>query len=171
MAAGRTLVIAALLVVALLVQLSVAPVLFPTAVVPDVVLLVVAAVGLRDGAVAGAWTGFAGGLLIDLAPPSDDLMGQWALALCVVGLLAGTVDRGSRSTRWLDLVVSGAAAFVGVSIFALSSIVLGLAGADLAVASSVVGLAVAYDAVLGLLVLPLVRAALDRVEPTPVRGW
>ena len=47
--------------------------------------------------------GFVAGLAIDLAPPADHVAGRWALALVVVGYLAGRVrqDAGDlgRSRR------------------------------------------------------------------------
>src|SRR5450755_4203822 len=57
--------------------------------VPDLVLLVVAALGLAGGPVRGAITGFAAGLGLDLAPPGSGLLGQYALVLCLVGWTCG----------------------------------------------------------------------------------
>ena len=40
--------------------------------------------------------GFAAGLALDLAPPADHLAGRWALALVVVGYVAGRARRDGR---------------------------------------------------------------------------
>ena len=58
-------------------------------VVPDLVLLVVVAAGLAYGSELGLVLGFGAGLLLDLAPPADHYAGRWALALMVVGYVAG----------------------------------------------------------------------------------
>ena len=92
-------------------QVSVFPHLAWRGVVPDLVLLVVVRVGLRVGSEFAMVLGFGGGLLLDLAPPADHVVGRWALALVVVGLVAGrmpdarvrppeSVHRGPRARRW-----------------------------------------------------------------------
>ncbi|MGH1562356.1 rod shape-determining protein MreD [Mumia sp. DW29H23] len=171
MDARRVALVVALLVAAVVVQVSVLAPLVPTAVVPDVVLVVVVAVGLCRGAADGAWAGFVGGLLLDAAPPADHVLGQWALALTVAGYLAGTVDRGSRPSWLSDSLTVAAAAFVGTSLFALTALVLGEPGVDVATVLPVVALAVVYDVVLGLAVVPGVRALLGRLEPAPRVRW
>lgn len=159
------------LVAAVIVQVSVLAPLVPTAVVPDVVLVVVVAVGLCSGSTDGAWAGFVGGLLLDVAPPADHLLGRWALAMAIAGFLAGTVDRGSRPSWLSDAATIGATAFVGLSVFALTGLLLGEPGVTLAAALPVVGLAVVYDVVLGLAIVPAVRTLLARAEPAPRVRW
>lgn len=171
MGVRRVALVVGLLVAAVVVQVSLLGALVPTAVVPDLVLVVVVAVGLTCGAADGAWTGFVGGLLLDAAPPADHVLGQWALALTVAGYLAGTVDRGSRPSWLSDALTVAAGSFVATSLFALSGLVLDEPGVRFAVVLPVVALAVVYDVVLGLAVVPAVRALLGRVEPTPRTGW
>ncbi|WP_262851612.1 rod shape-determining protein MreD [Mumia quercus] len=171
MSVGRAALVGALLVAAVVVQVSVLTPLVPTGVAPDVVLVVVVAVGLCAGAADGAVAGFVGGLLLDAAPPSDHLLGQWALALTVVGFLAGTVDRGSRPSWFSDAVTVAASAFVGTSLFALSGLALDQPGVAASSVLGVVALATVYDVVLGLAVVPAVRALLARLEPTPRVRW
>jgi len=60
-------------------------------VVPDLALLIVVAAAIARGPSYGALLGFAAGLTLDVAPPADHTMGRWALALAVVGYLAGQV--------------------------------------------------------------------------------
>jgi rod shape-determining protein MreD len=69
---------------------------------PDVVLLVVAALGVSAGPVTGLLAGFAGGLAIDVAPPGGHLAGEYALVYCLVGYACGrTRDlvQGSSADR------------------------------------------------------------------------
>ncbi len=75
--------------VALVLQASVFSHLAVQGVVPDLVLLVVVAAGLAYGSEVGLVLGFGAGLLLDLAPPADHYAGRWALALMVVGYVAG----------------------------------------------------------------------------------
>ena len=68
--------------------------------------------------------GFFGGLLIDLAPPADHVAGRWALALMVVGYLAGQVRPEAGRSALAALATVAAASFVGTSIFALSGLLI-----------------------------------------------
>jgi len=69
---------------------------------PDLVLLVVVALGLTGGPVAGALTGFWAGLALDVAPPAGYLIGEHALVFCLVGYgcgqLRGMTDRSAASS-------------------------------------------------------------------------
>jgi rod shape-determining protein MreD len=112
-----------LLTAALVLQVSVLPFLAWHGVVPNLLLLVVVASALTYGSEFAMVLGFAGGVLLDLAPPADHVAGRWAIALVVVGYLAGY----ARSTRPGPLALGGvvlASSFVGTSIFALSGVLL-----------------------------------------------
>lgn len=161
-------VLAALLVcVALVLQASVFHALAYQAVVPDLVLLVVVGAGLARGASFGMITGFAAGLLIDLTPPADHVAGRWALALLVVGYLAGAIrpsSLGGRPTATLAVATAAAGSFVGTSVYALTGMLLHeTPGFGTILTTILVGLG--YDVVLAPFVLPLVLRAFDRVEP------
>ena len=67
-------------------------------VVPNLALLVVVAAALVRGPDFAAVLGFVSGLAIDLAPPADHVAGRWALALVVVGYVAGRVRQDSGSS-------------------------------------------------------------------------
>ncbi|MET7466079.1 rod shape-determining protein MreD [Nonomuraea sp. NPDC005501] len=56
---------------------------------PDLVLLAVTGLAMTRAPAAGAVLGFCAGLLVDIMPPAAHLMGQYALALAVVGYVAG----------------------------------------------------------------------------------
>ena len=68
--------------------------------------------------------GFLAGLLLDLAPPADHLAGRWALALVVVGFLAGRLRHDAGSPPSAAVLTVAAGSFIGTSIFALSGLVL-----------------------------------------------
>jgi len=92
----KTLVAVALpvaLFVAVVVQLTVVNRLpLPGGDAPDLVLLLVAAVAVvTSNAMTAMFTGFAGGLALDIAPPVTHYAGEYALVFCLVGYLAARV--------------------------------------------------------------------------------
>jgi rod shape-determining protein MreD len=166
------------LLTALVLQVSVLPHLAFRGVVADVVLLVVVAVGLRHGSEPAMVLGFAGGLLLDLVPPSDHVAGRWALALLVAGYVSGRVsgrvsDRGSGrvadrsgSPRWTVLLATVAAcSFVATSLFALTGLVLRDPLVGVPALLETVLVALVSDVLLGALLVPLVLALDQRLEP------
>jgi len=85
---------------------------------PDVVLLVVAALGVSAGPVTGLLAGFAGGLAIDVAPPGGHLAGEYALVYCLVGYACGRIRdlaQGSSADRsaTASLIVMAAGVIAG----------------------------------------------------------
>jgi rod shape-determining protein MreD len=162
------------LLTALVLQVSVLPHLAVRGVVPDVVLLVVVAVGLRYGSEAAMVLGFAGGLLLDLVPPADHVAGRWALALLLAGYLAGRMagrmsgrtSGTARSPRWSVLLPTVAAcAFVATSVFALTGLVLRDPLVGVPALLETVLVAVVSDVLLGALLVPPVLALDERLEP------
>lgn len=124
--AVRNLLLALLVLVAAVLQLSVAPLFSIERVVPDLVLLVVVATGLTRSSTTAIVAGFAGGVLLDLAPPADHTAGRWALALLIVGYIASRVRaENDRPTAVTVMVTVAACSFVGVSVFALSGLIFG----------------------------------------------
>src|SRR5919107_1642094 len=93
-------------------------------VVPNLVLLVVVAAALTRGPELAALLGFVGGLAIDLVPPADHVAGRWALALVIVGYVAGRVRQDAGRSSLIALGTVAAASFVGTSVFALSGMLL-----------------------------------------------
>jgi rod shape-determining protein MreD len=155
--------------VALVLQLSVFSQLSWHGVVPNLVLLVVVAAALVRGAEFGMVLGFAGGVLLDLAPPADHVAGRWALALLLVGYVAGRVAQDTRfdakPAALVVLATVGASSFLGTSVFALSGVVLRdppLAVPDLL---QVIFAALVWDLLLTPLVLPGVMLLFTRLEP------
>ena len=125
MTAVRAAALTALTFLAVVVQTVVLRYVAIDGVVPDLVLVLVVVVAIDRGPQLGAQLGFGAGLLLDLAPPADHVAGRWALALVVVGYLAGRVRQDARSSTLTAVLVVGAASFVGTSIFAISGFVLG----------------------------------------------
>ena len=89
-------------VVALVLQLTVIDRLPLPGGGPDLVLVVVVALGLTGGPMAGLLAGFGAGLALDIAPPASYLLGEHALVFCLVGYgcgrLSGITDRSAASS-------------------------------------------------------------------------
>jgi rod shape-determining protein MreD len=154
--------------VALVLQASLFSHVAVQGVVPDLVLLVVVAAALAHGSELGLVLGFAAGLLLDLAPPADHVAGRWALALMVVGYVAGRLAASGRPrlTQWWP--VAAASAFVGTSVFALSGLLLRDPAVGVGELLRVELIAVCWDVALALVVVPLTLGLFAKVEPDRV---
>ena len=150
--------------VALVLQVSVFPHVAVQGVVPDLVLLVVVGAALVHGSELGLVVGFGAGLLLDLAPPADHVAGRWALALMVVGYVAGRLTTG-RTRPMQRLGVAAASSFVGTSVFALTGLLLRDPAVGVGELLRVEVVSLAWDVGLALVVLPLVIGLFTRVEP------
>lgn len=124
MTALRGAGLAALVCVAVVAQVAVLDDVAINGVVPDLALVLVVVAAIDRGPTYAAVLGFAAGLLLDLAPPADHVVGRWALALVVVGYLAGRVRQDARASTFTAVLVVGAASFVGTSLYAFSGVVL-----------------------------------------------
>lgn len=154
------------LAVALVLQTSVFPQLMPIA--PNLCLLVVVAAGLVRGEQFAMGLGFAAGLLLDLAPPADHVAGRWALALVLVGLVAGRVRDNVKPTRTTVLLTVGVCSFVGSSVFALTGLIVGDLGADVSTALRVILASVLLDVLIAALAVPALIRTFDHSEPERV---
>ena len=112
--------------------------------------------------------GFLGGLAIDLAPPTDHVAGRWALALVVVGYLAGRVRQDAGSSAVAAVLTVAACSFVGTSVFALSGMLLHDPAIPVGEALAVIPVAVLYDVLVTPFVLPLVMRLFRRLQPHQV---
>ncbi len=83
---------------ALVLQVSLFPHFAWQGIVPNLCLLVVVGAALTRGAQFAAVLGFLAGVALDLAPPADHVAGRWALALVVVGYVAGRVRQDVKPT-------------------------------------------------------------------------
>jgi len=168
MAAARALVLTMVITFAVVLQVVLFPHLAYAGVVPNLALLVVVAAALVRGPEFAAVIGFLSGLAIDLAPPADHVAGRWALALVVVGYLAGRVRQDARTSALAAIVTVAAASFVGTSIFALSGMVLSDPAVPAVEALAVIPTAVVYDVLITPFVLPLMMRLFRRLEPHQV---
>ncbi len=75
---------------------------------PDLVLVLVAALAVAQGPLAGLIIGFAAGLCLDLAPPGSALIGQYALVFCLAGWVAGRLSRAAGRSPVLSVLLMGA---------------------------------------------------------------
>ncbi len=161
----RALVALAAVVVALVLQVTVFPHVAWQGIVPNLVLLVVVAAALTRGPQVAAVLGFAAGVSLDLAPPADHAAGRWALALVLVGYVAGRVHQEQRPTATAVVATVGVSSFVGTSVFALSGLLLGETAFDVAGLLQVILVAVLWDVLLTPFVLPPLMGAFRRLEP------
>lgn len=164
----RAFIALVVLLVAVVLQVSFFPHIAWHGVVPDLVLLVVVAVGLTRGSRDAAMVGFAGGLLLDLAPPADHLAGRWALALVVVGYLLGRVrptGSGGRPEPALVVAAAAASSFLATSIFGISGLILQDPVVSVPDMLQVILVALVWDVLLTPLVVPPLMAIVRRREP------
>lgn len=169
MKALRVVTAAALVVVALVLQVAVFPHVAWEGIVPNFCLLVVVAAALVRGPAFAATLGFFAGLMLDLAPPADHVAGRWALALVVVGYVAGLMRQETRTPATTVVATVAAASFVGTSVYALSGLALGDAVAGAGDLARVILVALLWDVLLTPLVLPAVMRLLTRLEPAGAR--
>lgn len=167
-AAARALALTLVVTIAVVLQVAFFDSVAYRGVVPNLALLVVVAAALVRGPEFAAVLGFLSGLALDLAPPADHVAGRWALALVVVGYLAGRVRRDARGSAMAAVVAVAASSFVGTSIFALGGMLLSDPAVPVADALAVVPVAVGYDVLLTPLVVPLMMRLFGSLEPHQV---
>jgi len=161
----RVLAGAALVVVALILQVSLFPHVAWQGIVPNLCLLVVVGAALTRGPQFAMTLGFTAGVLLDLAPPADHVAGRWALALVLVGYVAGRVRQDVRPSAVGVVSTVAASSFLGTSVFALSGLLLGDLDVGVPGLLEVIGVAIVWDVLLTPFVLPLVMRTFDRLEP------
>ena len=150
---------------ALVLQVSLFPHFAWQGVVPNLCLLVVVGAALTRGAQFAAVLGFVAGVLLDLAPPADHVAGRWALALVVVGYVAGRVRQDVKPTAVAVVSTVAACSFIGTSIFAITGLVLQDPVTGFGELIPVILVAVLWDVLLTPFVLPPVMAMFNRLEP------
>ena len=158
---NRIVLSTALVVVALVVQVSVLARLHLPGAVPDLLLLVVLGLALTYGHVGGCLIGFGAGLLADLAPPADHAVGRYALVLCVIGYLAGLArpDSGPLRSAAMPMVVVAAAAIASTLLYAGVGALVGDTAARHVGIAKLMFTATVYDLLLAPFVVPLDHGA------------
>lgn len=164
----RGVIAALVLAVAVVLQVSLFPHFSWDGVVPNLALLVVVGAALVRGPQFAVVLGFFAGVLIDLAPPADHIAGRWALALIIVGYVAGRVRQDARPTAMAVVATVAASSFIGTSIFALSGLLLQDPVVAVPQMLEVILVAVVWDIALTPFVLPVVMTLFRRLEPTQV---
>lgn len=165
MTVPRALVLPLLVVLAVVLQTSVLARLPLPGAAPDLVLVVVVAVGLLEGTRTGMLTGFAAGLLADLA--GDAELGRLALVHVVAGYLAGLLQDDAEAFPLLPAAVTGVLAGVAVLLYAAGGVLLGDPRVTGGVLWRSLVSTVPYSAVLATVVFPLVGALLRRADRRP----
>ena len=135
---------------------------------PDLVLVLVVAVGLAAGPLAGAATGFAAGLVADLV--SDGALGRLALAYLVAGAVAGRWADDPRPSVLVPLRAVAAGATAALLVYALEGVLLGDPRARPAAAGPDLLSSVLYDLALTPLVAVVGRAYRAGTRPGPPGG-
>jgi rod shape-determining protein MreD len=129
---------------------------FPGGSPPDLVLVVVVAMALASGPLDGAVIGFAAGLAVDIAPPASNLIGQSALAFCLVGYGCGRLRRTLERSAWLPVTAVAAGAAAGEALYALVGLTFGDADITLQSVRQVLPYVVVYDVLVSPFVLYVV---------------
>jgi rod shape-determining protein MreD len=163
----RAVISVVVVAVAVVLQLTIVNrIAFPGGAGPDLVLLVVAALALAGGPMAGVLTGFLAGLALDVAPPGSHFTGQNALVFCLVGYFCGLLaddasgDAEQGHTALFEIVVTAAGAVCGEALLALLGVMLSDPQVTWQAITNVLPVAVAYNVLLCPFVLYAVAAAL-----------
>ena len=164
----RLLALAAVLVVAVLIQSTVLARLRLAGVRPDLLVLAVVSVAVATDPTTGAVFGFVAGLVADLL--FDLPVGVSALVYTAVGFAVGTVRVYVTSHRPLvHLVLAGAASLASVWCCGLLLRVFDLSSwATVTRAGPLVAL---YNLLLTPLVYPVVWALTERIPARPAQRW
>ncbi|MFE4969070.1 rod shape-determining protein MreD [Streptomyces sp. NPDC056660] len=170
MRVNRILLSCALVVVALVIQVSVLARLHLPGAVPDLMLLTVLGLAMVYGHVGGALVGFGAGLLADLAPPADHAAGRYALVLCVVGYFAGLIkpENGRLKSATGPMLVVVAAAIGSTLLYAGVGALVGDTAARHVGMTSLLISAALYDLLLAPFVVPGIMWLARRADSDPL---
>ncbi|MFL6004035.1 MAG: rod shape-determining protein MreD [Nocardioides sp.] len=161
----RTLAAFLVVSLALVLQVSLFPHFAWQGIVPNLCLLVVVGAALIRGPQAAIVLGFLAGVALDLAPPADHVAGRWALALVIVGYVAGRVRQDVKPTAIAVVGTVAASSFIGTSVFAITGLILRDPLLDVGQLLEVILVAVLWDVLLTPFVLPPVMTLFDRLQP------
>jgi rod shape-determining protein MreD len=161
----RMVVAFAVVSLALVLQVSLFPHFAWQGIVPNLCLLVVVGAALTRGPQFAVVLGFLAGVALDLAPPADHVAGRWALALVVVGYVAGRVRQDVKPTAVAVVATVAASSFIGTSLFAITGMVLRDPLLDVSQLLQVILVAVLWDVLLTPFVLPPVMTMFNRLQP------
>jgi rod shape-determining protein MreD len=158
----RRLVFLITLVIALLVQLTVAPVISIGMVKPDILLIITICWALAEGPAQGALFGFSAGLLEDIF--TTQVLGVSAFAKTLIGFFGGELRQRivSKSVIWPTVIVFFASILQEILKFMTWKIV-GVESTPAFNFGLIMGLAL-YDAGLTLIIYPIINRLATREE-------
>lgn len=162
---GGILGLAAVLFTALLAQAALFSLLRLPLAAPDLILVVVAALGFARGPRTALVAGFCVGFAADLIPPAAHAVGRQAFVLCLVGYLAGRAASGVKGSTIRPILCVACLSALSPFLYALLGVAVGDGTdrwRDLFPAAAGAAL---YAAVLAPFVVPLVQALCGRNEP------
>lgn len=164
----QALLIGGLVLAAVIIEVTVLSRLGLPGATPDLVVVTIVAIALALGPTPGAVAGFAAGVLIDLAPPGDTLLGVNAIVYIVIGFVTGVVvDPRDRTVPILIAIVSVSAGAAAIATAALDT----LLGSDRVQWGDVAGMALTsalYAALMAPVVVLGVAWLARRVIPEAV---
>lgn len=166
---SRVVVAAALVTVALALQVTFLARLPLPGATPDLVLLVVVGLALSFGPAFGLGVGFGAGLATDLVPPADHEVGRWAFVLTIIGYLAGLAQAETRRSAFVPLAVVAAAGAGSVLLYAGLGALMDDPNVTWPAVTRLLPTAVLYDVVLSAFAVPAVLALTRRAEPDTAR--
>lgn len=167
MSLARRLVTAVLLVLAVSLQSAVLTRWNLPGSVPDLVLVMVAAFAMRQLPAHGAQLGFLAGLLLDVAPPADGLIGLSAFTLTLVGYAAATFRSDFNRSVFGPLLFCGASGALAVLVHALLGGLLGDPTISTARTPLLMLTSLVYCTLLATIVVPAVRGVVGLLMPAP----
>lgn len=130
--------------------------------VPGLALVVVVGIGMGCGPAFGAVAGFSAGLALDVVPPATGVVGTTALALVVVGDLAGRVRDPRGLAPVQRLAVVGGLAALAAAVQLVFGLVLGVPAPSAGAMVTELLTFTATTTLLGAVVVPAVSALLRR---------
>ena len=167
----RALLYAVIVAAAVAIQVTIVDGLpLPGGAAPDLVLLAVVALALTGGPVAGAVTGFAAGLVFDLAPPESHVIGLSALVLCLLGYFCGLASRELERSVFLPLAAMAAGAVAGAMLYVAVGKMFGDPRYTWAAIRHILPATVAYDVLVSPFVLYVVSRLIRLAGQVPVPG-
>jgi rod shape-determining protein MreD len=167
MSLTRRIVTAVFMVLAIALQSSVMTRWNLPGAVPDLLLVMVAAFAMRQLPAHGAMLGFLSGLLMDVTPPAEGLIGLSAFTLTIVGYAAATFRADFNRSVFGPLLYCGAAGALVVLVHALLGGLLGDPTISVSRTPWLMLTSGVYCTLLATIVIPLVRALLVFLMPAP----
>ena len=132
---------------------------------PDLVVVTVVAIALALGPVPGAVSGFAAGVLLDLAPPADGVLGVSALVYLAIGYVSGLVIDPRDRTVPILVGLVGLAAGAAVLLTAALDTLLGSARVSWEAVPALALSGALYGVILAPLVILGVTWLVQRIAP------